>query len=137
MSIIAKSYCAPRTEPKSRLTFSGNVTLRPSFLTSWRALLPENVGSSHPIHSKKEENETYLLYISRQHSGEPFEGAPGTLSTSPQGLHSITQLSSTTTSCVGQRLLGTHLKTGGTSKDQQDQIIGAISSKMKYEWQDK
>ncbi len=26
MSIIAKSCCAPRTKPKSRLTFSGNVT---------------------------------------------------------------------------------------------------------------
>src|SRR6266571_1644847 len=137
MSIIAKSYCAPRTEPKPRLTFSGNVTLRPSFLTSWRALLPKNVGSSHPIHSKKEENEMYLLYISKQHSGEPSEGTPDTLSTSPQDLHSITQLSSTITSCVRQKLLGTHLKTGGTSKDQQNQTIGVISSKTKYEQQDK
>src|SRR6266702_4050138 len=30
VSIAAKSCCVPRIEPKSRLTFSGNVTLRPS-----------------------------------------------------------------------------------------------------------
>src|SRR6266702_5830686 len=111
--------------------------IKTKLLSLWHTSLPENVGSSHPTPFRKEENETYLLYISKQHGGEPFEEVPDTLSTSPQDLRNITQLSSTTTSCAGQRLLGTHLKTGGTSKDQQDQIIGATSLRTKYGQQDK
>src|SRR6266702_3956968 len=96
-----------------------------------------NVTSLHPTHSKNKENETYPSYISRKHSGEPSEEAQGILSISQQDHHSITLLSSTITLCVGPRLLGMPLITGGTLKGQQDQIIGATYSKMKYKQEDK
>jgi len=86
---------------------------------------------------KNEENETYLSYTSKKQGGGLSEEAQGISSISQPDHHNITQLSSTTTSCVGQKLLGTPLKIGGTSKGQQDQIIAATSLKTKYEQQDK
>src|SRR6266702_5870047 len=101
-------------------------------LTLWRALPLKIAGSSHPTHSKDEGNETYPSYTSKKQGGELSEEVQGTSSTSQPDHHNTTQLSSTTTSCVGQRLLGTHLKIGGTFNDQQDQIIAATSLKTKY-----
>ena len=79
----------------------------------------------------------YLSYTSKRHGGGQFEEARDTLSTSPQGQHNTTQLSSTTISCVEQRLLGTHLKQGGMLYDQQDQTIIVIYLKTKYKPQDR
>ncbi|SRR6266702_351693 len=114
--------------------FSGNVTLRPSSLSLWRALLLGNAGASHPIQSRNEENGTYPSYISKQQGGEPSEEAQGILSISQQDRHSITPLSLTTILCAGPRLLGTPLKIGGTSKDPQDQTTGLTYSKTKYRY---
>src|SRR6266702_6353736 len=127
------SHVVPK--PKSRLTFSGNITLRPSL--PWRALPPEIAGSSHPIQSKNEEDEMYLSYISRKQGGETFAEVQDISSISQPDHRNTTQLSSTTTSCVGQRLLGTPLKIGGTLTDQQDQTTAVTSSKTKYEPQDR
>ncbi len=79
----------------------------------------------------------YLSYTSKKQGGEPLEEAWDILSTSPQDHCSTTQLSSTTTSCVGLRLLETPLKTGGTLKDQLDLIIAAIYLRTKCKLQDK
>ena len=79
----------------------------------------------------------YLSYTLKKQGGGLLEEAQGTSSISQPDHHNTTQLSSTTTSCVGQKLLGTPLKTGGTSKGQQGQIIAATSSKTKYGQQDK
>src|SRR6266702_280505 len=106
-------------------------------LTLWRALPLKIVGSSHPTHSKNEGKETYPSYTLKKQGGEPSEEAPGTLSTSQLDQRNTTQLSSTTTSCVGQRLLGTHLSIGGTSNDQQDQTTVVTSLKTKYKQQDR
>jgi len=86
---------------------------------------------------KNEENETYPSYTSKKQGGGLLEEAQDISSISQPDQHNTTQLSSTTTSFAGQKLLGTPLKTGGTSKGQQDQIIVATSSKTKYEQQDK
>src|SRR6266702_93725 len=94
-------------------------------------------GFSHPTHSKNEENETYPLYISNKQGGEPSEEVQGISSISQPDHRNTTQLSSTTTSCVGQRLLGTPLKTGGTLKGQWDQITIVTSLKTKYRQQDR
>ena len=79
----------------------------------------------------------YPSYISKKQGGEPSKEAQGISLITQQDNHSITPLSLTTTSCVGPRSLGTPLRIGGTSKDQQDQTTGATYSKMKYEQQDK
>ncbi len=76
-------------------------------------------------------------HISRKQGGEPFEEIQGILSISQQDHPSTTQLSSTMTLCVGQRLLGMPLKEGGMLNDQQDQIIVATYLKTKYEQQDR
>src|SRR6266702_3648161 len=106
-------------------------------LTLWRALPLKIVGSSHPTQSTNKGNGMYPSYTSKKQGGEPSEEAQDTSSTSQPDHHNTTQLSSTTTSCVGQRLLGTHLKIGGTLNDQRDQIIVATSLKTKYRQQDR
>ncbi len=79
----------------------------------------------------------YLSYTSRKLGEEQFKEAWDTLSTSPQDHHSITQLSSTMTSCVELKLLGTHPREGGKSNKQQDQIIVVIYSKTRCKLRDK
>ncbi len=79
----------------------------------------------------------YPSYTSKRPGGEPSEEALGILLISQHDPHSTTPLSLTITLCVGLRLLGTLLKTGGMSKDQQDLTIAVIYLKTKYKLQDK
>ena len=83
-------YCVPSLKPKLRLTFSGNVTSRPSS-PLWCTLPPENAGPSHLIQLKKEGTVMYPLSTSKKPGGELSEEALDTSSTSLQDQHNTTQ----------------------------------------------
>src|SRR6266702_564628 len=63
MSIITKLCCAPHSEPKSRLTFSGNVTLRPRYFIVAHITTREHWGFIPYSIEERGERDVPLIYL--------------------------------------------------------------------------